>query len=323
MYHKSSTYKKAWFTLIKIAIITGAGYYIYRRLILYPKVDMRTLGKYISTGDVILYTGLMIGFSTMNWLLEGRKWQILARSLTPVSFKEALKQSLSAHVPALITPLKSGEFGGKMWYYPAPLRKKIAGRIFLGNAWQLITTLTFGIVGFGGLLFYQGTIPIPFPRRRFLYSFIILLTGILAGSTLLKPKGSLYKVFKSFSYKPEEPLNRQVAFYSFLRYLIFSHQYYFTLKYLEFETGYMESMSLIFSLYLIATFIPVMSVFDLVIKGSIALMIFGPVEDDDIKILVASTLMWLFNYILPVLPGSLLFVSKKTPPTINPETKCS
>jgi len=241
--------------ILKAAIVIGAGYYIYVRIILHPEVEYRTLREYISTGNIPVFIGIMSIFSVANWLWEGKKWQLLAGSLVPVTYGEALSQSLAAHIPALITPLKSGEFGGKMGYYPAYLRKKIAGRVLLGNVWQMAATLLFGLVGIGGLFYFTGNAPLPIPKRKVLSLAVVLLLGIPAGGTLIKR----YKTagfIKNLSLA-DKSINRQTALYSILRYLTFSHQYYFTLKYLGFTTGYMESMSLIFSLYLISTFIPV------------------------------------------------------------------
>ena len=70
------------------------------------------------------------------------------------------------------------------------------------------------------------------------------------------------------------------------------------------EMEYQTIILLIFAMYFIASFIPTISLFDWVIKGSVAIYIFTYISIPEIKIITITTLMWLLNFALPAIFGS-------------------
>jgi len=57
-------------------------------------------------------------------------------------------------------------------------------------------------------------------------------------------------------------------------------------------------------MYLIASIIPTIFIFDVVIKGSVALYLFSLADVNEVVVLAAITLMWLLNFVIPSLFGS-------------------
>ena len=72
-------------------------------------------------------------------------------------------------------------------------------------------------------------------------------------------------------------------------------------------------MILISSMYLLASVIPSISVFDVVIKGSIAVYLFGFVNFNAFSVLTIITLMWLLNFVIPSILGSYYVLNFKLP----------
>ena len=107
--------------------------------------------------------------------------------------------------------------------------------------------------------------------------------------------------------------NKIVILISLLRYLVFSHQFYFLIYCFKLNISYFEAMTAISSVYLIASCIPILSLFDVSLKGSVAIIVFSIFEIDSIQILSITTLMWLLNFVFPAIIGSY-FVFQ-----INPE----
>ena len=68
---------------------------------------------------------VLLTLTTLNWMLEIYKWQMLSREVTPISYQEAAKQSLASHAFALITPNRIGEYGAKALFYAQSFRKQI------------------------------------------------------------------------------------------------------------------------------------------------------------------------------------------------------
>ena len=70
------------------------------------------------------------------------------------------------------------------------------------------------------------------------------------------------------------------------------------------DISYVHAISAISSMYLIASCIPILSLFDAALKGSVAVVVFSLFGLDSLLILSITTLMWLFNFAFPAIIGS-------------------
>ena len=70
------------------------------------------------------------------------------------------------------------------------------------------------------------------------------------------------------------------------------------------DLSYFEAMTAITSMYLLSSILPSIFIFDVVIKGSVAVYLFGLIGVESWKIIAITSLMWVFNLVLPVLIGS-------------------
>jgi hypothetical protein len=119
--------------------------------------------------------------------------------------------------------------------------------------------------------------------------------------------------FKILNYSKELLLKIQLKTlsYSLFRYLVFSHQFYFLLRLFNIEEAYFMLMSLIFSTYFIASVIPGLAIFDWVIKGSVAVVVFGLIGVNPLTIVTVTTFMWLLNFAIPAILGSIFVLNFK------------
>ena len=311
---KRTQYKQIWYQIIKLIIVFGAGYYIYTRVFSDTKLDssifFSQLDDYLFRNWLLFL--LLINMSFLNWLLEIKKWQTLASHVQPISFFQAIRQSLSSHTLSLITPLKAGEYGGKALYFPKNLHKSILLLNFIGNVAQLFATLLFGIVG---LVYFLKSYDVKvnvYKIRRIGYLVAFLIASLFAGIKLgRKDKAGYYQKAVSFFNKMSWQTKRKTIVLSFLRYLVFSHQFYFLLILFGIDIPYETTMMFIFTMYFLATFLPVFSLFDFVIKGSIAIYLFSFYGVDEVKIITISTLMWILNFAIPAMLGSYFVLSYK------------
>jgi hypothetical protein len=96
---------------------------------------------------------------------------------------------------------------------------------------------------------------------------------------------------------------------SALKYLVFSHQFYFLLLFFGVELDYVLCMSLITTSYLISSVIPGFVLFDWLVKGSVAVVLFSGFGVNEILVLSITSVMWLLNFGLPTLAGSLYVIT--------------
>jgi hypothetical protein len=247
--------------------------------------------------------------SSLNWILEIKKWQILIRKFRSVSFGEASKQTLSSHSFSLVTPFKSGDYIFKTLFFERDKKLQILALNALGNLTQLGITLVMGMLGFGVLfLFYQNTFAFEMKTSTILgvVFVIILLTIILI---LYKPS------FLGQYWTKIKILNRhnlyKILSFSLLRYLLFSHQFYFILLIFGVDLPYVLVMCLIFLTYVVSSILPVFTLFDFVIKGSAALFVFSKWGISESILFTTTTLMWLMNFVLPAMIGVWVILTLK------------
>lgn len=67
-------------------------------------------------------------------------------------------------------------------------------------------------------------------------------------------------------------------------------------------------MVVITTMYLMASVIPSVFIFDVVIKGSVALYVFEIAGVNDLTILSIITLMWILNFVIPSIIGSFFIM---------------
>ncbi len=309
--------KQFFFVLIKLSIVVGASYFIYQKLMKNPDLDFNRFIQFTSQNAIFSPKNLifLLLLSIFNWFFEILKWRGLVSVVTKISFKNALEQSLGALTASLFTPNRVGEYGAKAAYYTSQQRRKIMLVNLLSNMMQMSVTVTMGIVGFS---IYINNYDVDINYYKIGRFFIILLTvAFLAifGVTQnrFKIKGFSLERIKAFVLVfPKSKLISGLVF-SLLRYLIFSFQFFLMLHIFKVDISYLEAMSVITSMYLIASIVPSIFIFDVVVKGGIAVYLFSFLDVNELIILCTITLMWLLNFVLPSIFGGFYVLNFKLP----------
>lgn len=309
--------KQFFFVLIKMSIVVGAFYFIYSKIIENENLQFSEFWSFLKENDTFSLKNItfLVVLSLFNWFFEILKWQHLVKTIKRISFKNALEQSLGGLTASLITPNRIGDYGAKAAYYAKQFRKRIVLLNLLGNMAQMTITTVFGVIGF--IIFvnrYQIDVN---------YYKVVRFGLILIMISLFAVFGVKQKRFKIRGYTFDRILDyiKGIAtkthvinlFLSLVRYLIFSFQFYYLLTMFGVEVNYTKAMVLITSMYFLASIVPSISIFDVVIKGSVAVFLFGYVEVNEFTILSIILLMWLLNFAIPSLFGSYFVLNFKFP----------
>jgi hypothetical protein len=301
--------------LVKFTLIFVAFFFIYNKLVHNDTLDINSLLYYIEKHDIITFRNVLILFifSGFNWFLECLKWQLLVREIKIISLKKAVEQSLGSLTASIITPNRIGEYGAKAIYFKKKYRKKIMGLNLVGNLSQMSTTLFFGAMG---LIYSINIFKLPISYFK-LISFVILTTGVIIAYYKFLSKKEFE--IKGYSFKKLNRfisnLNRDTLYMSILiavlRYVCFSHQFYFLICLLGIDITYIEALALITSMYLLVSVIPTVFVFDVLVKGSVAVWLFSFVNANEFIIVTCITIMWFLNFALPSIIGSYFVLNFK------------
>ena len=299
--------KQFLFLLVKLAIIVGSFYFIYNKTVHNEHIELSAfivqLESKIFNDTNIIFTLLLL--SLFNWVFEIIKWKVLASYVQKISIANAAKQSLGSLTASLFTPNRIGEYGVKAIYFKKGNRRKVMLLNLLSNISQMTTTVIFGVIG---LAYFISHFPVEiavFSFRRIAYVFVALILFIFIGKFSYKKIRGFY-IDKIIDFVQKIPTKIHVAtlLFSIIRYVIFSHQFYFLLVVFEVQVEYQTAMALISSMYLLASLVPSLSFFDWLIKGSVAIWVFSFVGNYEIIIVTITSIMWLLNFGLPAIFGS-------------------
>jgi len=267
----------------------------------------------IDTSLLYLYITIILTFSIANWFFEIKKWQVLVRCFKEIRFRESAHQTLTSNLVGFITPAKAGDYGAKALFYESDYRKKVLFLNFVGNMYQLLATTVFGFLGLGIIAFFTSGNAIFFWGLSIFMTFVLyqMLPKVLR-SLNWSLKGNAWYKIKRFWKRLSKTIKKQVRLLSFLRYVIFAHQFYFILFILGAEIDYAFAMSCIAAMYLLSSLVPVMQLLDVVVRGGVSVWVFSWFNVAEEIVLASVLVMWFCNVVLPLLPGVyFLLISRK------------
>ena len=293
--------------VLKILVVLAAVSFIWYKVTNDEQMDFERFVENLNKYRIFSFSNIMILliFTILNWYFEIKKWQTLSSHVRENSFKVATRESLASFTAAIFTPSRIGEYGAKCLYYTRAAWRKVIFLNFLGNMSQLFATYFFGIAG---LLFLITSLDLPLPVFN-----AILVVGLLVAPFILyivmkkfriRLKGYSVKRLEESFFKVSEAIRWKTLLFASLRYLIFTHQFYFLLLQFQVEVSYPLLISAVFSTFILASIIPTMIIFDAFIKGGFAVWIFGFLQVPQIIVLSIVLTVWILNFGLPGLAGS-------------------
>lgn len=269
----------------------------------------------------------------VNWGIESLKWQFLMTKVERISFLKSYEAVLSGISVSIFTPNRVGEWFGRVFIMKKANPWKGVVVTMIGSFSQLLITI---IVGSVSLLLY---VPIYFQESPFysnyLFYGLIVLVLIIIGALLFiflnitSLPGFINRIIKKRFAHFNEYINVistyttleliTVLFFSFLRYCVFTLQFYILLMMFSVKLPFFQGIMIISMIFFVMSAIPTVTLAELGIRGSVALQLvglyfirFGTLTDKiEIGILSSTSTLWLLNLALPALLGTL-FVYRLT-----------
>ena len=309
--------KQFFFVLIKLSIVVIAFYFIYEKLAYNSELSFSNFISLLSANAIFSIKNILIllVLSGFNWFFEIVKWQTLISTLEKTSLHQAVKQTLGSLTASLITPNRIGEYGAKAMFYLPKLRKRVMLINLIGNLQQMGVTIILGAIG---LFTFISTYNLEANYSRLIVAIIfgiitvsLILLGLAQYEIGVKwtPLLNLKVFTKNF---PKETFFIGFGL-SLVRYTIFSFQFFYLLQIFQIEISYLDSMVVITSMHLLMSIIPTIFIFDVVIKGSVAVYLFEFPGINELVILSVITIMWILNFVLPSFIGSYFVIQFKMP----------
>lgn len=314
---KSQT-KKILSIVIKISVLILAFGFIFKKVSDNQNIsNFNSLLASISLPSVILIISAVFLLMLANWFLESLKWKFLLRDIEKIGTWKAIESVFCGLTWAVFTPNRIGEYGGRVFFLSP--RKRIKGLVAMsvGSISQLIVTNVLGslalfwfLMNFTELhpflLFSIGLLVLLFCLFMLLFYFNIQwLYTLLMKINFLKRFRRYFIIFSR--YKNSDIV--RILFYSSLRYLVFTIQYFLVINLLIPDIQFFEMGMILFIFYFIQSALPSLDLLDIGVRASVATYFFAFVTNQEIAIMAAIASVWLINLIIPAILGSV-FVLK-------------
>jgi hypothetical protein len=244
----------------------------------------------------------------VNWLLETVKWRQLLGSAN--SFTDCAKGVLSGITIGFITPGRSGEFIGRIMHFNENEKSKVFYLSTMGGLAQSAVTILIGALSFPYWKdepFVSGLIIGIAAVFSLLYFKFEWLSELAMNVPVLANKGMVI-------YHTDLPgMDARVKVYglSLLRYAVYLLQYVLVFYFFEVSTDVPLLIALCAVMLMLNSFSPLMPVLDFSFRGSIAIMIFVNFTNNLFGAVVAGTVIWMVNLVIPALIGYIFIVRKK------------
>jgi len=300
--HKS---KKKLLLALKLFILTITFWYVYLKLTHNNAINFNDFSNRFYNNNIIFSILGFLLLAAANWFLEILKWKTIVSEIQNISFLTAMKQSLASLTVSLATPNRIGEYGAKAYFFEKAKRKNILLLNFFHNSFQMTVTVVFGVLGLWFVL-NEYELPISFSKLVFgifTLGFFVLLGFLLKKQPLVLKGLTISKVilkFKNISIT----IRGKLVLFSVLRYFIFCYLFYSLLVFFGVSISLVQAIPLIFSMYLLVSIVPTIFIFDVVVRGGVAVWLFSLAGVSELSVLSTVLSMWLLNFVIPSLFGS-------------------
>ena len=254
-----------------------------------------------------------------NWYFEALKWKMLTSQVQKITVSISIKAVLSGIATGFFTPNRVGEMVGRIAFLDPSNRKP---GITLSMVNSLTQNMVMALCGIPAcVLFFSVTAGKLQPD---IAQFVILVTGCVIITGLLYftlPRLTRILEKSRFSGKISpfiDCLSRynlkdlfRIMGVSFIRYAVFCVQFYFMIRFFSIELTPWQALVAIPTSYLFVTFTPSLAFSEAAIRSSYAVLIIGAFSGQVVNIALAGVCIWVINFVIPMLAGSVAMVKEK------------
>ena len=309
---KTSLYRLARYAIVILCLI----FLVYRVLSVdNPHIVLEHFCK--ASRQRFLLLVVAVALLPVNIVLESIKWQTALRNTVSLPFAKALSSVLFGYTGAFITPNSAGEYPTRALLLPEGSRTQAIAMGFVGSIVQTMVVAACGAVSL--FFFVQNSDSSAIDYTKILVAMVLLLLLAVVfvskihsvGVFMQKSRfGFVRKIGNGLYYTTVSQLVKLITV-SLLKYFAFSTQFLLILVAFGLDVAVIEAIVAVNVFYLFLTFTPLINIFEVAVRSSWAILIFGRYSVSSISIIAASTMFWVMNFCLPTFVG-LFFSGKKS-----------
>ena len=279
--------------------------------------------EYFQQREFLILFFIVLLMMPLNWSIEAAKWRYIVSTKEKISFPLALKAIFAGASVSSLSPNRVGDFLGRVF-----VLKKISflqGTFItlIGSYAQTLISITLGFFAMLFLAFNRtdwdvSELYLVFSLAGLLIALIIFLYYKISILSRIIPRKwkrvyGYIQVLSTYKF-PELTV---VLAYSFLRYTIFSTQFVIMLWAVGFHLPILHLYILVSTIFFINMFRPSVALIEFAIRGAVSVSVMyeyynyfldsSAGQMPEATVIIASTLIWFINIILPALIG-LFFI---------------
>lgn len=306
--------KKTLITLFKIGIGLLSFWMIYTKLVAIPHLKEECARWLYEPKMYITLLGMLL-LMPLNWGIESYKWKIITQSLQFISYKTALKSVFTGICIGNIAPGRAMEFLAKIYFFKPENRPTATVLHFINGMFQMLMTVTAGVLA----IVYKLNQSQQSPN----FIFVVLIIGLclllffcwaITHVSFIKKKITFIPWFKQLANTEDIVFSKRLLFQllslSFVRYMVFTGQFYLIYNTLYPANHFIASALSIASYFMLTSLIPMISAIELAIRAAIALFVFSNVTDNSVVVVLCSTSVWIINVVIPSAIGYLIILNE-------------
>jgi len=265
---------------------------------------------------IVLYNQTL-GKDNFYDIYETFRRKTLVEPIERVPLLRATKGVMAGVSLSLFTPNRIGEYGGRILVVKPENNVKTVVATIVGSFSQMTVLLILGMTGLSYFihLFLDTPTIVEYGIGLaailgsgvllFFYFNVDLAIPIFRRLPLLRRLVKHMEILRTY----ESVMLLKALLYSLARYLTYSVQYYLILCFFGIEIDLLTGLASIATIFLIQTSIPMPPISGLLVRGEVALNIWGFFQLNVISILAATFGLWLINVILPALVGTIFILN--------------
>lgn len=233
-----------------------------------------------------------------NYSIETLKWKVLL-ARPNFSYVHHYKALLAGSAISLFLPFRSGEYLGRILYFPRAIWSSVILSSIRSGMYQLLVTLSIGLLC---LLFVNVDQLLHLNKTQLVLISLVLILGVVYVVLHLERilKWALHQTKIKLSIHKGQLYWRKGLWLSALRYLIFILQYF--LLFWAFEIESLHLVWLWIPIYLLVqTVVPTIFITEMGLRAALCLLIFY-----EPMAMVPIFVIYIINIILPATVGAFM-----------------
>ena len=300
---------------IKILIGVISFWIIYSRLSHIPHLKEQVL-QWLAEPTMYVVFIVVLFLMPINWGIESYKWKLITTQIESISYITSVKAVLTGVCIGNVAPGRAMEFLAKIYYFKPHNRPSVTILHFINGMFQMLITLSMGLMAIAykinGSSQSASTIYVALMAG---VCMVLFFCWAIFNASYIQRKLQFIKWFKDIGNADHLKFTKKIITtlisLSIVRYAVFTTQFYIIYHALSPQSMPFQVFLSIAAYFTITSIIPMISFIEPAIRAAIAILVFNSVTDNEATVVLASTLVWIVNVVVPSALGYVIILKEK------------